>query len=450
MNRLSSQASFFRRRRILLSSPLALLASSFPLTAHAQQTPRLALVVGNRNYPQPEDLPPAHKNARDVSAALRALGFEVETRTDLVSREFKSEVANFAARVAAAGPDCISMLFYTGHGAQLQADNLLIPVSLSPYSSDVATQSVHLFNDIVNRLPGGQNGLNMVVIDACRTSLTAANSARDGLNQVEAPGGSMIVFSTGAGRPAISPAVETMNSFFVSSFVKVLTSLSAEASFSDMFRLVKMDVQESMLAHPVAAIRKVAQNPFIAENSKGRHRVRLGAPASAAAPLAGEKELWDKLESETWPPEVAKLARQFIGAYPAGDFLQPAKVARAGAEDGERALRSRDVKLFRSAFQVDAGNEAFRRDLLKAGRGDKDAAMRIGSLYRTGNNGIARDESRYIGWLQYAVELGNGIASYELAKHFRASGQEFFSSRFEARAIELGFTPPASLDNVRK
>jgi hypothetical protein len=59
-------------------------------------------------------------------------------------------------------------------------------------------------------------------------------------------------------------------------------------------------------------------------------------------------------------------------------------------------------------------------------------------------------QSRFEGWLQYAVALGNGIASYELAVHYRALGQPLLASQFEARARELGYTPPPDLDNVRK
>ena len=59
-------------------------------------------------------------------------------------------------------------------------------------------------------------------------------------------------------------------------------------------------------------------------------------------------------------------------------------------------------------------------------------------------------QSRYEGWLQFAVALGNGIASYELALHFRSTGQPLLASQFEARARDLGYTPPPDLDNVRK
>ena len=52
--------------------------------------------------------------------------------------------------------------------------------------------------------------------------------------------------------------------------------------------------------------------------------------------------------------------------------------------------------------------------------------------------------------MQFAAELGNGIASYELALHFRRRNQPQPAARWEARARELGYTPPASLEHYRK
>ena len=60
------------------------------------------------------------------------------------------------------------------------------------------------------------------------------------------------------------------------------------------------------------------------------------------------------------------------------------------------------------------------------------------------------DNGRYEGWLQYAAALGNGIASYEQALHYRRVGQPLLATQFETRARDLGYTPPPSLDNTRK
>jgi TPR repeat protein len=54
------------------------------------------------------------------------------------------------------------------------------------------------------------------------------------------------------------------------------------------------------------------------------------------------------------------------------------------------------------------------------------------------------------GWMQYAAALGNGIASYELAVYYRRQEQPVPAAQYETRARDLGYTPPSTLDNVRK
>jgi hypothetical protein len=141
---------------------------------------------------------------------------------------------------------------------------------------------------------------------------------------------------------------------------------------------------------------------------------------------------------------VLKLAADFLKKFPGSKLTGSAMVAQAGASDAAAILRKPDVRLFRSAFQ--AGPElgaALAADLEKAARGDKDAAARLGRHY------AGRDNGRYEGWMQYAAELGNGIASYQLALHYRRD-QPSLAQRYEDRARHLGYTPPPSLDNTRK
>jgi hypothetical protein len=113
-------------------------------------------------------------------------------------------------------------------------------------------------------------------------------------------------------------------------------------------------------------------------------------------------------------------------------------------------LQRSDVRLFKSAFAMQPGmDEDQLRDLLRAGRGDKDAAARLGRLQKAQQrqpNWI----NRYEGWLQLAAALGNGIASYELALHYRSQDRPLLAAQWESRARELGYTPPPTLDNVRK
>ncbi len=451
-------------RRRFVGLPLALLASELAAAEYASVTlpkvkvagpPRFALLVGNRIYPTPFDLPPVHKNIRDMQAALEKRGFEVTVVVDQDQAVLRDAMQAYARRVQAAPADATVLFYFTGHGAQVDAENLLLSAGTNPAGKEdsLVGGSLMLKRDLLDALPRRSEGLSMVVIDACRTSLKAALQ-EGGLNQVEAPLGCLIAFATAAGKPAIAPAVETINTFYTASLVKLLQGSADEVTFSDLFRLVKRDVQQTMENHPVAAIRQVAQHPFIAENTHARPRLSprmVGTAAEVKFDSTDEQALWKQVEDSAWPADVVKLCDAYLQQYPQGKLAPAASVAREGAGEAAKAMQRNDVRLYRSAFTGKPDMPAsWWRDVRKAARGDKDAAARLGHMYKTGDDGLPRDANRFEGWLQFAAALGNGIASYELALYYRNQDQPLLAAQFETRARELGYTPPPSLDHYRK
>lgn len=459
------------RRRFLWGSLLSAGLAVRPV-AHAAEPPqqqpssevRLALLLGNRSYPQPFDLPPIPKNLRDLEAVLERRGFKVTSALDLDLPAARRMLEQFIAEAAASPADATVFFYFSGHGIQVDASNLLLPAGLNPSAKGelLQTGSVQLLSDVVRRIPARREGMIIAVVDACRTGLRAGEVV--GLNQVEAPPGCLITFSTGAGKPAIAPAVETQNTFYTGSLVKLMGSVSGQTTFPELMQLVRSDVRETMLKHPVAAVRELAQDPFIADHTRVRLTVepkRAGAPAPAVPDIDEEAEL-KKLEQLAWPAEVVQVAEAFLKARPESPFAPGVQVARDGARVAQKALQRSDVRLYRAAFALNAEmpNEQ-RQDLLRCGRGDKDAAARMAwrargqggggaTVFASSSYGSSAAQSRYEGWMQFAVALGNGIASYELALHFRNTGQPLLASQFEARARDLGYTPPPDLDNVRK
>ncbi len=438
---------------------LGSLAAGWPSSAQAQaparagstaEPPRLALLIGNREYPDGEDLPPIHKNVNDLRAALEQRGFACQQGLDLDAAASRMLIEGFAAQVRNSAADATVLFYFSGHGAQVDAENLLVGARQNPKAraETLMRGSLTLTRDVMGVLPRRPQGLTIAVLDACRTSLKSALES-DGLNQVEAPPGSLIAFATGAGRPAIAPAVETVSTFYTASLVKLLQTASDEISFSDLFRLVKADVQSTMLSHPLPLLRQFAQFPFIAENTQVQRRLAprpAGGDAAAARFQDGNEEAdFALLEAALWPADVVRLASAFLQRYPQSRLAGSVQVALDGAQETAQILRRTDVRLFRSAFQPAQAGSPQRIDIAKAARGDKDAAARVAQFHRN-----AGPPERFEGWMQLASAQGNGIAAYELALFYRRSGQPLLAAQFEARARALGYTPPPSLDNSRK
>ncbi len=430
----------------------------------ASSTARLAFLLGNRYYPDGQELPPITKNIRDLKAALETKGFDVTDAMDLGLDNSKAAISKFARKVSAVPPDATVFFYFSGHGVQDDARNLLIAAGINPaLLGDVQNGSLELAQDVLGPLAPRTAGATFVVVDSCRVSIRAAVRNRDGFNQVEAPPGCLIAFSTAAGKPAISPADEKQNTFYTASLVKVLNAASGETSFADLFRLTRSDVRNTMLHHPVSAVRLVAQDPFIADNTKVAVPVlpppqmqKQQQEAAAATPNPQEEEdLWRQIQASVWPRDVVHLAEKYLEQFPAGPRAQSASVALEGSLEAAKILGRNDVKLYKPSFQVpNSADTDLKRDFIRAARGDKDAAKRVGQAYRDGVAEKALDPTksieRYVGWLQYSNWLGNGIASYDLALLYRQRDQPDLAARYESRAKELGFTPPPSLNSSPK
>ncbi len=103
------------RRRDLLALA-ALCGPAFAQPA-APEPPRLALLVGNRDYPAGEDLPPIHKNVRDLRGALEKRGFTVTEGLDLDLAGARALMERFVAGVRAAPAESTVFFYFSGHGA---------------------------------------------------------------------------------------------------------------------------------------------------------------------------------------------------------------------------------------------------------------------------------------------------------------------------------------------
>lgn len=425
------------------------------------QVQRYALLVGNGDYPVPHDLPPIHKNVMDLGEALVHRGFDVTQAMNLDEYNLQRTVSEFVKRVVAAPGHSVTLFYYAGHGLQVESDNLLLGSGANPAAPrhDLIARSLVLQQRLLSALPARPEALTITVIDACRTDLRNAIGDGEGLNQVEAPLGSLVCFSTGAGRPAVSPARADQNTFYTASLVKCLRELPGHTSFTDLFRLVKQDVEQTMLNHPLPAIRQLAQTPFIADNTRLAVPIQWGdipdGTAESPAQQGEELKAWQAIQASEWPVDLVRRCTEFLAAYPHSGQAQAVRLYLDGAKEALKVLRSKDVKLFKTSFvlpldeqhaQISA--ESGLMELNRAARGDKDAAARIARLHRALET--EQGELRYVGWLQFASGLGNGIASYELALYYRSANQPLLAAQAEARALQLGYRPPRALGHVRK
>ena len=114
--------------RLLRALVLALACVLMTTGANAAGGRRIALVIGNGNYQQP-DLPKLANptnDAEDIARALRGFGFEVIERKNQTLEGMNQAIAEFGSKI---GGSEAALFYYAGHGIQVKNQNYLIPVN---------------------------------------------------------------------------------------------------------------------------------------------------------------------------------------------------------------------------------------------------------------------------------------------------------------------------------
>jgi uncharacterized caspase-like protein len=168
---------------------------------------RVALVIGQSAYRAVPALPNAANDGKRMTELLGNAGFDVTAAPDLAQNDMRQTISDFAAKVAASGPDTVALVFYAGHGLQIDGENYLVPVDVDPKrEADIPLQAVRL-NDLMNTLGALPTRMRIFMLDACRNNPFPAlhQTTGHGLAIVDTragASGSFISFSTSPGAEA--------------------------------------------------------------------------------------------------------------------------------------------------------------------------------------------------------------------------------------------------------
>lgn len=166
---------------------------------------RVALVVGNGAYSHAEPLSNPVNDAKAMAAVLAKLGFDVVSGLDLDLRTIGDVQGAFEKKLRTK-PD-VALLFYAGHGLQVDGRNYLVPIDAEITQKAHLASRALLFNDILDDM-AREASASLVFLDACRDnpftrSLARAmgDSARfagvrGGLARLEKIAGTFIAFAT--------------------------------------------------------------------------------------------------------------------------------------------------------------------------------------------------------------------------------------------------------------
>lgn len=229
---------------------------------------RIALVIGNNNYKQPDaKLKNPINDADDMSETLQKLGFNIIKHTNLnrvdmlkVINEFGKQLNNYE----------VGLFYYSGHAIQYQGENYLIPIDAQIESySDNEFENVPL-ERVLGKFKDSKINTSIVFLDACRNNPFPKSSARGeptkGLTKPTSPSGSIIVYSTSEGSTADDNS-NARNGLFTQELLKQI--IIPDLSLSDIIINTRNKVVEiSNSTQEPADYSKLRGQFYFLKNSK--------------------------------------------------------------------------------------------------------------------------------------------------------------------------------------
>jgi len=275
---------------------LAILFLSVAATA-ARADNRVALVIGNGAYVHVPHLPNPTHDAEDVAAALRRTGFETILGTDLDQAGMQNAAIRFARAARSAD---VAVFYYSGHAMQYAGVNYLVPIDAELHD-EADLRRMARVDDILADLQQARN-LRILVLDSCRDNPLADELKRSvgstrgvsigrGLAKIESPDGTIIAYSTQAGRTAEDGSER--NSPYTAAF---LQHIEDKDDVATVFHRIGANVYQTTQGKQVPELSISFFGEFYL-HGKLQVTVAPAAPSAPADPCAAAESHWKSAEA---------------------------------------------------------------------------------------------------------------------------------------------------------
>ncbi|MCK0094126.1 caspase family protein [Yoonia sp. F2084L] len=400
----------------------------FAQFSHASE--RVALVIGMAEYETVVTLDNTINDAIGVSETLAEIGFEVTTLLDASGEEFRAGVDEFSFRAETAD---LALIYFAGHGVEVQGENFLIPIDANVTSNrDVQRQALSL--DYLLEAVDGARKMRIVILDSCRddpfgdaldlvanadtgTSLEPTRSAvRGGLAPPAPDRGTLVAFAARDGEVALDGAGN--NSPFATALMNNLTQPQLEISL--MFRQVRDQVlsatQNQQEPHTYGSL---PGKPFyIAGPGDDDSLVTNADMRIAWADIRPDQETkLAALADEGDTRSMVGLAYMRLNAQDDRYNPQEAAMLLSQAADANSAEAQFELaQLYEIGLGVEQDIEkAVALYHASAAADFPDAINDLGFLYFQGGLGIPRDPDRALGFFERAADLRHPQAMFNYA-----------------------------------
>jgi uncharacterized caspase-like protein len=180
----------------------AALSSAAPAAIPEGSGTRVALIIGNSEYPD-ANTPLRHpvRDAQALAEQLRRNGFEVDVRSNLGKDEMKQAFASFKARIK---PGAVALVSFGGYGIEIGRQSYMIPVNAKIWKeTDVRRDGVAIESVLADMQKSGAS-VKLAIFDASRRNPFERRfrDVSSGLGAIDAPAGTLLLSAAATGKVA--------------------------------------------------------------------------------------------------------------------------------------------------------------------------------------------------------------------------------------------------------
>jgi formylglycine-generating enzyme required for sulfatase activity len=325
---------------------LPLLGCLFLLPVQAQQAlntgKRLALVIGNDNYQNTVPLKNARADAQAMAAKLQSLGFAVTLSEDASEKDMQRALRTFKNTVR--GGDEV-VVFYSGHGVELEGSNYLLPIDIRGESPDQVKDDAIPLQRVLADLADQKARFTLAIIDACRDNPfkgTGRAIGGRGLAPTTVATGQMVIYSAGAGQQALDKLGNNdreSNGVFTRVFLREMSQPGQQVR--DVLHKVREEVARMAqgVGHqqvPALYDQALGEFYFLGATTVTVQVPPQPAPVTKADP---EEEAWSAAKDSNNTTAI----QIYLDQYPRGRYTVAAKVLLAKLKPAPVAVVSAPV-----------------------------------------------------------------------------------------------------------
>jgi uncharacterized caspase-like protein len=213
-------------------------------------TSRLALVIGNGNYPDAAaPLAQPINDARALTGALRRNGFDVDVVEDASKDDMSRAIGRLKSRIK---PDSVVMLFFGGYGVQVGRESYMLPVDAVIWKESDVRRNGFSVESVLNLMKEQGARTKLVVVDASRRNPYERRFRRysHGLAPISAPDNTLILTSATPGKVA-----DDSSGQYSVLMTELLNNLNAQAgSLETVFNKTRVEISRASEGEQVPSV----------------------------------------------------------------------------------------------------------------------------------------------------------------------------------------------------